>query len=164
MAISLRLFSGIMTVGPYSLISLFSTFDLGRCIFQSFLQIDFVCRLKEKTVDITHFSSLLFCEGIHQLVHPMLHWNLGVKQKLFDVVHCSTDVEIVWHQRVPMVQVVEFHWDSVWILEWFSEHQLWFEEQFEIVIAQMLNVILNNNLDCFTCKKTMRREWTLCNK
>ena len=162
-------------MGPYSLTSLFSTFDLGRCIFQSFLQIDFVSRLKEKTVDlfvclfvfyvpstarsfrdgtpiycplqrtrssvntpfqpgiepraiawrsitlplrhasslktvdITHFSSLLFCEGIHQFVHPMLHWNLGVKQKLFDVVHCSTDVEIVWHQRVPMVQMVEFH-------------------------------------------------------
>ena len=69
---------------------------------------------------------------------------LGVEDEVADVVHGAADVELVGHQRVPVVEVVELHVDAVLVLERLAEQHLGLEHQLEVVVTQMLHIVHNH--------------------
>ena len=49
-----------------------------------------------------------------------------------------------------MIEMVEFHIDPVVILEGFIEKHFGLVKQLKVVVGQVLNVVFNSNLDCFS--------------
>lgn len=77
-----------------------------------------------------------------------------VKDKLFVAVLLLLDVKTVRHQRVPVVQGVEFGCDAVLVLETLLEQQLRVKLELEVIAAQVLDVVFDHNLDGLSYKVT----------
>lgn len=86
-------------------------------------------------------------EGIHQGLDPVVRQHGGVEQELLIAVLLGTHPEGVWHERVPVVQLVELHGDAVAVLELGAKQQLRVELQLQEVATQLLHILLNHNLD-----------------
>lgn len=59
---------------------------------------------------------------------------------------------------MPVVQVVELSVDAVVILEASAVRQLGFKAQLQLILAQVLHVILNGDLDDLTYRKHINEE------
>lgn len=70
-----------------------------------------------------------------------------VKDELLVAVLLLLDVKTVRHQRVPVVQGVEFGCDAVLVLETLLEQQLRVKLELEVIAAQVLDVVFDYNLD-----------------
>lgn len=92
-------------------------------------------------------ASALAREGIHQGLHPMVHQHGGVEQELLIAVVLGAHREGVGHERVPVVEMVELQGDAVLVLELDTEQQLWVKLELQEVAAQLLHVLLDDNLD-----------------
>lgn len=92
-------------------------------------------------------ASALAREGVHQGLDPIVHEHGGVEQELLVAVVLGAHLEGVGHERVPVVELVELHGDTVAILELGAEQQLGVKLQPQEVAAQLLHVFLNHNLD-----------------
>lgn len=75
-----------------------------------------------------------------------------IEDKLFVAVLLLFDVKTVRHQRVPVVQGIEFRCDAVLILKTFLEQQLWVKLELEVIAAQVLHVVFDHNLDGLSYK------------
>lgn len=60
------------------------------------------------------------------------------------------DLKVVRHQRVPVIQSVEFRRDAVLVLKALTEEKLWVKLELEVVAAQVLNVVLDHDFDGLT--------------
>lgn len=70
-----------------------------------------------------------------------------VEDKLLVAVFRLLDVKAVGHQRVPVVQRVEFGRDAVLVLEALLEQQLRVKLELEMIAAQVLDVVFYHNLN-----------------
>lgn len=70
-----------------------------------------------------------------------------VEDKLLVAVFLLLDVKTVGHQRVPVVQGVEFGRDAVLVLETLLEQQLRVKLELEMIAAQVLDVVFYHNLN-----------------
>lgn len=73
-----------------------------------------------------------------------------VEEKLGVCIDLVLNLKHVRHQRVPVVQRVEFRCDTVLILEPLAEEELRVELELEVVATQVLNVFLNDDFNCLT--------------
>lgn len=76
-----------------------------------------------------------------------------VKHKLVVAVDLILDLKVVGHQRVPVIQSVEFRSNAVLVLEALTEEKLWVKLELEVVATQMLNVVLDHDFDGLTCEE-----------
>lgn len=79
----------------------------------------------------------------------MCHYGV-VEEKLGVRIDLLLDLKRVGHQRVPVVQCVELGCDAVLILEPLAEEELRVKLKLEVVAAQVLNVLLNDDFDSLT--------------
>lgn len=77
----------------------------------------------------------------------MVHQYGGVEQELLIAVVLGAHREGVGHERVPVVEMVELQGDAVLVLELDAEQQLWVELELQEVAAQLLHVLLDDDLD-----------------
>lgn len=94
-----------------------------------------------------HLPGLLPGEGLHQGLHAVVGQHAGVVDELLVAVPLPADEEVVGHQRVPVVELVELHGDAVLVLELHPEDELGVELQPQVVPAEVLDVVLNDDLD-----------------
>lgn len=83
------------------------------------------------------------CQGLHAIVHE----HGGVVEELLVAVLLSLDGEGVGHQRVPVVELVELHRNAIPVLELLLKQQLRVELEVQEVPAEVLDVVLNDDLD-----------------
>lgn len=101
-------------------------------------------------------SSDLLGKGLHEVADAVLSHYRRVEDELFVVVFFLLDVESIRHQRVPVVQGVELGCNAVLVLEALVEQQLGVELELEVVAAQVLHVVLDDNLDGLACRTSVR--------
>lgn len=82
----------------------------------------------------------------------MLSHYSGVEDKLLITVIFLLNVESIRHQWVPVVQGVELGCNAVLVLEALVEEQLGVKLELEVISAQVLHVVLDNNLDGLSCR------------
>lgn len=104
----------------------------------------------------THPSSRLFGEGLHHVADAVFGHYRVVKHKLVVAVNLTLDLKVVGHQRVPVIQSVEFGCNAVLVLETLIEEKLWVKLELEVVATQMLNIVLDHNFDGLTWEKKSR--------
>ena len=84
------------------------------------------------------------------MIDAVFRHDRRVEDKLLVVVLLVFDEEAVGHQRVPVIQGVELGRDAVLILELLLEEELRVELELEVVTAQVLDVVLDDDLDGLT--------------
>lgn len=77
----------------------------------------------------------------------MLEDRLGVEGHVHDAVVSAVDLNAVGDQRVPVVEVVELGVDAVVVLEVGAVGEVRLEGQAEVILAQVLHIVLNGDLD-----------------
>lgn len=92
-------------------------------------------------------SSNLLRERIHKVVDAMLSHYRGVEDKLLVVIFFLFNVKCIGHQRVPVVQGVEFRCNAVLVLKALVEQQFWVKLELEVVAAKVLHVVFDHDLD-----------------
>lgn len=101
-------------------------------------------------------ASALAREGVHQGLHPMVHQYGGVEQELLIAVVLGAHREGVGHERVPVVEMVELQGNAILVLELGAEQQLWVELELQEVAAQLLHVLLDDDLDGLPCEQSQQ--------
>lgn len=94
-----------------------------------------------------HHPRGLLGKGLHQGLHAIVQEHGGVVEKLLVAVLFPLDDEGVWHQPVPVIELVELHRDAIPVLELPPEQQLGVELEAEEVPAEVLHVVFNDDLD-----------------
>jgi len=74
-----------------------------------------------------------------------------VVEELLESVLLVVYLEGVRQQWVPVVERIELGCNAVLVLKSLVEQQLGIKLEFEVVAAQVLHIVLNNNLDCLSC-------------
>ena len=82
----------------------------------------------------------------------MLQNRLHIVHEIIQGVRHPRDPKNIWHERVPVIEEVEFQVDTVIILEGHAKEYLWIVDESEVVAGKMLDVVFNHYLNCFTCK------------
>lgn len=109
-----------------------------------------------------HPACDLLGERIGQVAYAVLRHDRGVEEELLVAVDLILDMEVIGHERVPVVKGVKLGRDPVLVLETMVKQELWIKFKLKVVGAQVLHVFLNDNLDGFTCRKE-RQEFQKCN-
>lgn len=103
-------------------------------------------------------------KGLHQGFYTIVHEHGGVVEELLIAVLLSLDDEGVGHQPVPVVELVELHRNAIPVLELLLEQQLRVKLEAQEVPAEVLDVVLNDNLDGLPWAGGERRkcQWGQC--
>lgn len=99
----------------------------------------------------TYPASTLLGEGFHHVGKAVFQHDGVVVEELLESVFLVMDLEGVGQKRVPVVESVEFGCNAVLVLKSLVEQQLRIELEFEVVAAQVLHIVLDNDLDCLSC-------------
>lgn len=97
-----------------------------------------------------HLPSSLSGESLYKGLHAVICQHGGVVDELVVAVLLVLDGKAVWHQRVPMVELVEFHSNAVPVLELHPKKELWIELQAQVVATEMLDIVFNYDFDGLT--------------
>lgn len=80
-----------------------------------------------------------------------------VVEELLESVLLVMYLESVRQKWVPVVESIEFSCNSVLVLKSLVEQQLRIKLEFEVVATQVLYIVLNNDLNCFSCWSMKQR-------
>lgn len=103
-------------------------------------------------MSVTHLAGSLSGHGVDDVGQAVLEDDFRVEHEVVHGVLLAADVESVGHERVPVIQVVKLGRDAVLILEAPVKEQLRAVGQLEVVVAEVLHVFLDHNLDGFSCE------------
>ena len=90
---------------------------------------------------------MLLRECLNKCFHSIVGQNGRIKDELGVLDLVAVDVEAVWHERVPVVEVVELQRDSVLVLEPGIEKKFWVKLQVQQIPTQVLDIVFNHNPD-----------------
>ena len=90
----------------------------------------------------------------------MLYDELRVEHVVLEGVHLPADVEAVGHEGVPVVQMVELRGNPVLVLERLAEQELGSEQELVVVAAEVLDVVLYDDLDRLPCNCGQMEMWS----
>lgn len=82
-----------------------------------------------------------------EVVQSVLEDGLGVEGHVHDAVVGVVDLDAVGDEWVPVVEVVELGMDAVVVLEVGAVGEVRLEGQAEVVLAEVLHVVLDGDLD-----------------
>lgn len=100
----------------------------------------------------------LLGERLHQVAYPIVRHNRGVEKELLVAVDVILDVEVIGHERVPVVKGVKLSRNAVLVLEMLVKEELRIELKLEVVGTQVLHIFLNDDLDRLTYRKEKKNE------
>ena len=70
--------------------------------------------------------------------------------EIFNGVGISIYNKCLWHEGMPVVEEVEFNIDPVVVLEGLIKKQLRLVKEMKVIAGQVINVVFDSNLDCFS--------------
>ena len=92
-------------------------------------------------------SCNLLGKGLHQRLHAVVHEHGGVVEELLVAVLFPLDDEGVGHQPVPVIELIELHCDAIPVLELRPKQQLGVELEAQVVPAEVLDIVFNDDLN-----------------
>lgn len=81
----------------------------------------------------------------------MLDNYLRMVLEIFKGIDGSTDVVFVGAEGMPVIHVVELEVDAVVVVVTVPKEQVWFVDQLQVVVGQVIDIVLNHNLNQLTC-------------
>ena len=73
--------------------------------------------------------------------------------EIINGVGISIHDKCLWHEGMPVVEEVEFNVDPVVVLEGLIKKQLRLVKEMKVIAGQVINVVFDSNLDCFSYTK-----------